>query len=127
MTPSATPKARGLRESHSCKLSTGKEVILRISASFGRRRGYPNRLRAIVFSHESGRGDISVRGPISQAEWPEFLIFFERVLADLSERLGVAFEAEREYQHPLGAYAVEFHPRILPIEPLVICAKHDDD
>ena len=127
--PGATPKARsrGFRESHSCKLSTGKEVILRIDATFGRARGYPNGLRWIMFDHEIlGRG-IDLRGPVSQEEWPEFLAFLERILADLSERLGVSFVAEREYQRNLGLYTVEFHPRILPTEPIVIFKKHGDD
>ena len=126
--PCETPKARGLSESHSCKLSTGKEVARQIDATFGRARGYPNGLRWIAFSDEVvWKGEIDLYGPVSQEEWPEFLTFFERILADLSERLGVLFVAERDYQRRLGMYSVEFHPRILPIEPIVIFKKHGDD
>ncbi len=56
-----------------------------------------------------------------------FLAFFERILADLSERFSVSFVAEHEYQRRLGLYSVEFHPRILPTEPIVIFKKHGDD
>ena len=101
-------------------LQPGKEAILRIRASFGRARGYPNGLRWIMFAYEVGRGDISVRGPVSPAEWPEFLAFFERALAGLSERFGITFEIERSYQRNLGTQFVEFHPRILPAGPIVI-------
>src|SRR5262245_20354454 len=85
-----------------CKLSTGKEIILRICASFGRARGYPNGLGTISFAHEIGGGDMNLRGPVSREDWPEFLDCFERTLSDLSERLGVAFTAGRDYQRDLG-------------------------
>jgi hypothetical protein len=109
-------------ESHPYRLSTRKQGNIEIYATFGRARVYPNGLRKIWFINhiESPRTLTTPAGPISAQEWPEFRRIVAKIVADVSERLGVQFEVESHYHSCEGTYAVEFHRRILPTPPIVI-------
>jgi hypothetical protein len=110
-------------QQHLHRFTAGRVDTLTIRWAIGNKPGYPQGLAAVNFRYEQYRyGGWGVED-VPHDYHPEILRFLASALFEFSTHVGVSFQpGQPETRCPFrgGVYVVEFHPKVLPSEPIII-------